>query len=336
MKRKEIRLLSLLIISLCIAVFIVFPIYVLQIFTLKRNTTSADIKIATTVGMLSDIVRAVSTHNTSVTHIIGTGIDPHSYIPSRSDIETLLKSDIIVYVGLYLEGQLGPAIEKLKEEGHSVFSVESILKKEELLSGNTTLHFDPHIWMDVSLWYKVARSFADYMTTIDPARANQYSQNVAQYSSELGKLDQYVRDISKTVDPEKRIIITAHDAFQYFGKAYGYTVIGIQGISTASEASIKKINNLVSLIVSHKIDAIFVESSVSPKYVQALLEGAHARGHMLHIGASLFSDSMGSPGTYEGTYIGMLDHNATMIVRSLGGTAPLSGFQGMLVEITKK
>ena len=289
------------------------------------------IRVVATVGMVADVVRAVGAERVEINQLIGSGIDPHLYKPTRGDVVQLLGAEIIFYSGLKLEGKMGDTFSRIARSGRAVYAVTDDLVAEYALKDLINAHHaDPHVWMDVQGWMTTTRAIADALANFDPPHAEEYRQRAAAYHSELEALDSYARETIATIPPEHRILVTAHDAFQYFGRSYGIEVLGIQGISTESEAGLEHINRLVDLIVERQVPAIFVESSVSERNVRALVEGARARGRTVAIGGTLFSDSMGRPGTYEGTYIGMIDHNATLIARALGGTAPARGFQGKL------
>lgn len=287
------------------------------------------VKVAATVGMVADITREVAGDRGKVFNIIGSGIDPHLYSPTRSDVAALLKSDIIFYAGLMLEGQMGDILVKVSRK-RPVYAVTELLQSEYLIHDDESNHSDPHVWMDVAGWMKgvevVIRAFSEF----DPKGADVYQANGKVLLEKLATLDAYAKKVIGSIPDAQRILITAHDAFNYMGRAYNIEVMGIQGISTESEAGLKDINRIVDLLVERKIPAVFVESSVSDKNVKALIEGAAARGHKVTIGGELFSDAMGKSGTYEGTYIGMIDHNATVISRALGGNAPEKGMSGKL------
>jgi manganese/zinc/iron transport system substrate-binding protein len=286
-------------------------------------------KVAATVGMVADIVREVAGEKAEVKNIIGSGVDPHVYSPTRSDVATLLKSDIIFYAGLLLEGQMADILVKVSRK-RPVFAVTELLKSDYLIHDNQTNHHDPHVWMDVSGWMKAVDVVADALASFDPPNKAYYSQNAANYFEQLQKLDQYAKQAIASIPQKQRVLVTAHDAFNYMSRAYDIEVVGIQGISTESEAGIKDINRIVDLLVNRSIPAVFVESSVSDKNVKALIEGAASRGHRVRIGGELFSDAMGTPGTYEGSYVGMIDHNVTIIASALGGKVPDKGMQAKL------
>ncbi len=292
---------------------------------------AAALQITTTTGMIGDIVRNVAGDRADVHVIISGGADPHLYKPTRSDLVKLHTADVIFYNGLYLEGRLNDILERLGRRGRTVVAIATALTESgtyaAIHDGN---EHDPHIWMDVNGWRAAVDIVRDTMITMDPDGANRYQANAAAYREQLAALDAYARQTLGSIPEHRRILITAHDAFNYLGRAYGLTVRGIQGMSTESEAGVRDIEELIVYIITQNVPAVFVETSVADKNVRALIEGTRARGHALALGGSLFSDAMGLDATYEGTYIGMIDHNVTTITRALGGTAPAQGMQGKL------
>jgi manganese/zinc/iron transport system substrate-binding protein len=313
---------------------LVSVLFILIAFTgpaLSAETYKGDYpyRAAATVGMVADIVKIVAGEKATVTQIIGSGLDPHGYTPTRGDVAVLFKSDIIFYAGLLLEGQMTDVLVKVAKR-HPVYAVTEPLQEDYLIHDAASNHIDPHVWMDAKGWMKAVEVVAKALAEFDSAHAVLYRQNAESYLERLNELDDYARRSIASIPDGQRILITAHDAFTYMGRAYGIEVVGIQGISTESEAGLKDINRIVDMLVAKQIPAVFVESSVSEKNVKALIEGAASRGHQVQIGGELFSDAMGRPGTYEGTYIGMIDHNVTIITRALGGDAPEGGMQGEL------
>ena len=287
--------------------------------------------IVTTVGMVRDIVAQVAGDKAKVSGIIGSGVDPHLYKPTRSDVAALLEADVVFYSGLMLEGKMSDTFVKIATSGKPVFAVTEKIDESFLLSPPEFAgHHDPHVWMDPKGWMKAVEVVAESLSQYDAANASLYKQNADTYLAELRKLDEYAAKAIGSIPQKQRVLVTAHDAFNYFGHAYQMEVRGIQGISTESEAGLQDLNNLVQFIVDRDIKAVFVESSVAEKNVRALIDGAKARGKDVKIGGTLFSDAMGAEGTYEGTYIGMIDHNVTLITRALGGEAPERGMQGKL------
>jgi manganese/zinc/iron transport system substrate-binding protein len=255
-------------------------------------------------------------------------VDPHLYKPAATDVRLLKAADLIFYNGLMLEGKMSDVLSKIGESGRPVHAVADHLGPYVMDSEDG--HHDPHVWMDVAGWTRAAESITAKLKAVDAEHAAEYDQRAAAYFEELKKLDAYAREALASIPAPQRVLVTAHDAFSYMARAYGLEVRGIQGISTESEAGLKDIEDLVRFLVDRKIPAVFVETSVSEKNVQALIEGARAAGHKVRIGGSLFSDAMGAAGSYEGTYLGMIDHNVTTIARALGGTAPEKGLNGKL------
>ncbi len=296
----------------------------------SNKNQSQQYTIVATTGMITDIVEQIAGDHAEVTGLINSGIDPHLYQPTRSDIQSLMNADIVFYNGLHLEGKMTDAFERIAQQTKA-FAVTAQLDRQQLLApeeyeGN----YDPHIWMDPQAWGSAAKVISNALITHDPQNESSYTANLETLQSQIENLDQYALDSIASIPEDQRVLVTAHDAFSYFGNRYGFEVVGIQGISTESEAGVRDIERLVDLLVTRKIGAVFVESTVSQRNIQALIAGAKGRGHDVIIGGELFSDAMGAPGTYEGTYIGMIDHNITIITRALGGQAPTDGMNGKL------
>lgn len=290
-------------------------------------------KAGATVAMIADVVRNVAGEEAEVFGIIGEGVDPHLYKPTSSDVKALQASDIIFYNGLNLEGKMGDILVGVAASGKPVTAItETLLASGDYVLSDSEEHYDPHVWMDVSGWMQATEVISKALQKFDPENAADYEERAKAYSAELAKLHEYGKEAFASIPENRRVLVTAHDAFNYMGRAYGIEVRGIQGISTESEAGLRDINELVEFLIERDIPAVFVESSVAQKNVRALIEGARARGHELVVGGELFSDAMGETGSYEGTYIGMLDHNITTIVRALGGDAPAKGLNNRLGE----
>lgn len=293
------------------------------------------IKATVTVGMVADIVRAIGGKHVEVTQLIGAGVDPHLYKPLRADVAAILSADIVFYNGLMLEGKMGEILERTARDRRT-FAAAEALSAATLAAASSdgadddTLHGhpDPHVWMNVDLWRQVAEAIRDELREYDPEHASDYDAAFEQLSAQLTALHRYGVRVMSCVPPEQRVLVTSHDAFRYFGRAYGIEVQAIQGISTDSEAGLNRINGLVDMLVSRKVSSVFVESSVPEDSIEALLRGAASRGHVVEIAGQLYSDAMGNAGTYEGTYIGMMDHNLSTIARSLGcDQVPPDGFR---------
>ena len=288
------------------------------------------ITLVATTGMIADTARRVGGDLVEVTMLMGPGVDPHAYRQTRTDIVALVRADLVLWHGLYLEAQMEDFMLDLAEEQTVIAVGESV--PTELLRAHDDYdgRFDPHVWMDPMLWAYVVDDIASSLAELAPMHAETFRSNATDYTSELEALSQYAIETTSSVPEASRVLLTAHDAFGYFSSAYGFDVIGIQGISTEGEAGLNRISELVELIVERDIAAVFVETSVSDRNMRALIEGAAAKGHEVTIGGELFSDAMGEEGTYVGTYLGMMDHNLTIITRALGGEAPETGRIGEL------
>ncbi len=289
------------------------------------------LRVVATTGMVADLVRNVAGERADVTGLMGSGVDPHLYKATRTDTAALMRADLVFYNGLMLEGKMSDALIRAATAGRKVYAVTELLDESDLLEPEAFEgQYDPHVWMDPAAWSRAVVVVRDKLTEADPAGADNYRSNAERYAETLRELDEYAQRVLSSVPEERRVLVTAHDAFNYFGRRYGFEVVGIQGISTESEAGVRDIERIVGVIVSRRIPAVFVESTVSDRNVRALIDGARSRGLAVEIGGRLFSDAMGSPGTYEGTYVGMIDHNVTTIARALGGDAPERGMSGRL------
>ncbi|WP_198585911.1 metal ABC transporter solute-binding protein, Zn/Mn family [Pararhizobium haloflavum] len=290
------------------------------------------LQIVATVSMIGDAVSRVAGDRAEVRTLMGEGVDPHLYRQTQADIAAMVRADVVFWNGLYLEAQLEEFLERLARQKPVIALGEAVPVGERIASVAYPDRFDPHIWMDPTLFRHVIEAARDALIDLDPEGASIYTANADDYLGELDGLRSYAKDALASVSRDRRVLVTAHDAFGYFGRAYDFEVVGVQGLSTESEAGLQQIDRLVDLIVEREITSIFVESSVSERNVRALIEGAAARGHEVTIGGQLFSDAMGPAGTYQGTYLGMIDANVTTITRALGGMAPEGGMAGRLVE----
>lgn len=291
-------------------------------------------RIVCTTGMVADIVAQVVGDRAEVSSLFG-AVDPHTYEPTAKDIERLLSADAVFYSGLMLEGPTQGALDRAARRGKPVWAVTDCLQQETeyvRYPQGSTSHPDPHVWMDVAAWSRCTAAVAETLAAFDPPGAETYRANAAAYRAELQQLDEFARKSVATIPAPRRYLVTAHDAFEYFSRAYDIPVKSVQGISTESEAGTDDINQLVAFLVTHQVPAVFVESTVNQANLKAVIEGAARRGWSVTVAGELFSDAMGAPGTYEGTYIGMIDHNVTRITRALGGSAPPRGLHGRLSE----
>jgi len=276
------------------------------------------IQVVATTGMVADLVRNVGGVRVEVAALMGPGVDPHLYKPSAGDINRLENADIIFYNGLELEGRMTDLFVKMARVGKPTVPVtdgvtESRLREPPEFEGK----YDPHIWFDVTLWQETIPVVARELARVDPSSQKVFEANAAAYTKELGDLHRYVQTLAGEVVQPSRVLITAHDAFGYFGQAYGFEVKGLQGISTATEAGAADVQDLAAFIAERKVKAIFVESSVSRAAIEAVQAAVRARGFDVQVGGELYSDAMGAEGTAEGTYVGMLKHNAETIARAL-------------------
>jgi manganese/zinc/iron transport system substrate-binding protein len=280
----------------------------------SRFSGATPMKVVCTTGMVADLVRNIGGDRVAVVQLMGDGVDPHLYKVSPGDVAKLAAADLILFNGLHLEGKLGEIFTRLARQ-KPAFALGEHLPPKKLLGSRGA--FDPHLWFDVSLWRMVADLVCEVLVQFDPDEAEGYRVRHAEYAARLDALHAWVHEQIEQIPAQRRVLVTAHDAFRYFGRAYGIEVRGIQGISTESEAGLREINALVDYLVSRKIKAVFVESSVSTRNVTALLEGCKARGHRVVVGGELYSDAMGAAGTPEGTYEGMIKHNIGTIVEAL-------------------
>ena len=288
------------------------------------------IDVVATTGMIADAARQVGGDLVEVRALMGPGVDPHAYRQTRSDIVALADADLVLWHGLYLEAQMEELLLDLAGQGRVVAVAEALPAELLIAHDDHPERHDPHVWMDPELWSRVVLAVRDALTEARPEAEEAFRANAEAHLEELDALARYSSDVLSSVPEEGRVLVTAHDAFNYLGRAHGFEVVGIQGISTESEAGLNRIGALVDLLVERAVGAVFVESSVSDRNLRALIEGAAARGHEVAVGGTLYSDAMGEPGTYEGTYLGMIDHNVTTIARALGGEAPDGGMSGAL------
>jgi manganese/zinc/iron transport system substrate-binding protein len=275
------------------------------------------LKIVTTTGMIQDAVEHVAGEHAEVIALMGPGVDPHLYKATQGDLQKLTDADVVFYNGLHLEGKMGEVLEKLGKT-RPVIAVSSEIPDSLLraVPGFQGTH-DPHIWFDVQLWEHAVRSVSNFMQKHDSTNAVEYRDNGNRYITQLDSLHEAVKKSVLKIPEEQRVLITAHDAFGYFGDAYKVHVRGLQGISTVSEFGLRDVTELVNFIISRKIKAIFVETSVSKKSIEAVVEGCRDKGWNVKIGGSLYSDAMGQAGMPDGTYVGMVSANVKTIVEAL-------------------
>lgn len=283
----------------------------------KENEDSKKPYVVATTGMLYDAVINIAGNKADVDFIMGPGVDPHLYKATQGDLSKFNNADLIIYNGLLLEGKMGDILAKLSKQ-KPVLAAASFVPKSQLKSASKYENvYDPHVWFDIQRWKYAVTAITDGLSTMDSLNASHYQQNTEKYLIQLDSLDAFVKKSLLRIPKSQRILITAHDAFTYFGDAYGIQVEGLQGISTVADFGLKDIANIIDLIIENKVKAIFVETSVSEKSINAVVTGCKEKGHDVAIGGYLYADAMGEPGTEEGTYIGMFKHNVETIVNAL-------------------
>ena len=274
--------------------------------------------IVTTTSMITDLVQNIGGEKVAVQGLMGAGVDPHLYKASEGDVSKLSNANMIIYSGLHLEGKLVEVFEKMKRQKIKTIAVSDALDKKELI-GSTLFasNYDPHIWFDVKNWEQITIYVEKQLSEALPEHKEYFKANAAIYLEKLKVLKQEIEAEIATLPEDKRRLVTAHDAFNYFGKAYKFDVVGLQGLSTATEAGVQDVQKTASYIIDHKVKAVFIESSVPRRTVEALQAAVNSKNHEVVIGGTLFSDALGNPGTPEGTYIGMFKFNVHTIVNAL-------------------
>lgn len=276
----------------------------------------AKLQVVVTTNIVADTVRNVVGHAADVISLMGPGVDPHLYNATQGDLRTLSRADVIFYNGLDLEGRMGNVLAQMGRRTPT-FAVTEYMTLDELLLDPDWATADPHAWFDLPLWKKAVLRVRDAMSEVDPANMSIYHANAERFMAEIDELHRWVEEQIATIPEEMRILVTAHDAFSYFGARYGIEVVGLQGLSTDTEYGLADVRNLVGLIIERRIGAIFAETSVSSHGIQAVIEGARAQGHAVQIGGELFSDALDAEGKPGGTYLGMIRHNVSTIVAGL-------------------
>ncbi len=283
----------------------------------QATARSGPLEVTATIGMIADVAREVGGEHVNVTGLMGPGVDPHLYKATQSDLDKLRNADVILYNGLYLEGRMADILVRMASRVPTVQVTDTIaeadLKQPPAFDG----HYDPHVWFDVSLWMQVVERIRDAFIELDPDNTAAYTANTAAYLEEMAAMHAYAAEQIAQIPEAARVLITAHDAFGYFGEAYGLDVMGLQGISTASEFGLQDLERLIDVIVEREVKAVFIETSIPRKSIEALIEGVRARGHDIGVGGALYSDAMGEPGSGAGTYLGMVRHNVDTIVEAL-------------------
>ncbi len=292
----------------------------LLLFSCKKKikSDSQKLNVVTTTSMITDLVKNIGGDVIEVQGLMGSGVDPHLYKASEGDVSKLVNADVIFYNGLHLEGKLVEVFEKMEHQDIKTIAIGESLDKNTLIGSDYfASNYDPHIWFNVENWKLITNFVTKQLVTIDPKNAEVFKANSASYLAKLSKLEDRLQKTIATLAKEKRILVTAHDAFSYFGQAYEFNVVGLQGLSTATEAGVQDVQKLANFIIKKEVKAIFVESSVPKRTIEALQAAVKSKDHEVAIGGTLFSDALGTPGTTEGTYIGMFEYNVNTIVNAL-------------------
>ena len=294
-------------------------VFLISIFSCKKEAKkNGKLQVVTTTTMITDLVKNIGGNKIDVQGLMGAGVDPHLYKASEGDVSKLFNADVIVYNGLHLEGKLEDVFEKMRQQNRKTIAVSDAIDKNTLIGSEYfASNYDPHIWFDITNWEIITQYIIDKFSELDADNSETYKTNGANYLKKLASLKIVITEEVNSLPLEKRILVTAHDAFNYFGKEFQFNVVGLQGLSTATEAGVKDVQRLASFIEEKNVNAIFVESSVPKRTVEALQEAVRAKGKEVLIGGTLYSDALGSTGTTEATYIGMYKHNVKIIVSSL-------------------
>ncbi len=284
----------------------------------EKKDGSSKLKVVTTTTMLTDLVERIGGDSIQVQGLMGSGVDPHLYKASEGDVSKLFNADIVFYMGLHLEGKLVEVFEKMEKGNANTVAVGEVLPKDELIGSEYfASNYDPHVWFNIGFWKQIATHTMEELQKADPSNASFFEENTQKYIAELEALELQLKETIETLPKEQRILVTAHDAFNYFGAAFGFEVVGLQGLSTATEAGVQDVQELAKFIISREVKAIFVESSVPKRTIEALQASVKSKGHEVTIGGTLYSDALGNKGTVEGTYIGMFQYNVETIVNAL-------------------
>lgn len=288
-----------------------------MVFSCKSNKkSSGKLQIVTTTTMITDLVKNIGGDVVDIKGLMGSGVDPHLYKASEGDVTKLANADIIFYNGLHLEGKLVEVFEKMKNK--KTIAIADALDKNTLIGSEYfASNYDPHIWFNIDYWLQAGAFVTKTLEVELPEQAETFRKNWENYKAQLVTLKQEISKIIETLPQEKRILVTAHDAFNYFGKSFQFEVVGLQGLSTATEAGVQDVQKLAAFIIENKVNAIFVESSVPKRTIEALQAAVKSKNHEVAIGGTLYSDALGTAGTVEGTYIGMYEYNVKTIIESL-------------------
>jgi manganese/zinc/iron transport system substrate-binding protein len=284
----------------------------------QEKQNDGKLNVVTTTSMITDLVKNIGGDLINLEGLMGSGVDPHLYKASEGDVSKLSNADVIFYNGLHLEGKLVEVFEKMGSQNIKTIAIAEILDKNTLIGSDYfASNYDPHIWFDVDYWKQATQFVVTKLSEAVPEHAEEFKTNGNEYLVKLDSLKADLNNIIETLQKEKRILVTAHDAFNYFGKAFGFEVVGLQGLSTATEAGVQDVQKLAAFIIEKNVKAIFVESSVPKRTIEALQAAVKSKNHDVIIGGTLYSDALGNDGTIEGTYLGMFNYNVKTIVNAL-------------------
>lgn len=284
----------------------------------QADSKNEKVRIVATTSQITDLVKELAGEKVVLEGLMGAGVDPHLYKASEGDVAKFYNADAIFYSGLHLEGKLEDVFEQMRHQGKKTIAVSDAISKSGLISSEYfASSYDPHFWFSVSNWKEVTQFVAAELSVLDPKNAEIYAVNAKKYINKLIQLEIQNTVLLEELPIEKRILVTAHDAFAYFGKAYDFKVVSLQGLSTATEAGVQDVQRISDFIISHEVKAIFIESSVPVRTVEALQAAVNAKGHNVAIGGTLFSDALGDTDSAEGTYIGMYQYNMKTIINAL-------------------
>ena len=284
----------------------------------SKNKDNGKLKVVATTSIITDLLNQIGGEAIEVQGLMGSGVDPHLYKASEGDVNKLFTADVVFYNGLHLEGKLVDIFERMEQQHKNTVAITDVLDRKGLLASEKFgSNYDPHIWFSLSFWKQITQYTAEKLSELDPENAALFKENSKKYLKELDALEVELKAIIETLPKEKRIVVTAHDAFNYFGMEYGFQVLGLQGLSTATEAGVQDVQRLSQFIIDNKVKSIFIETSVPRRNIEALQAAVLSKGHSVSIGGNLYSDALGTKGTVEGTYIGMFKHNVNTIVNAL-------------------
>lgn len=288
-------------------------------FSCKNDSKSnGKLNVVTTTSMITDLVKNIGGDYINLQGLMGSGVDPHLYKASEGDVTKLVNANVIFYNGLHLEGKLVEVFEKMGTATKTPIALGDVLDKSTLIGSDYfASSYDPHVWFDINYFRQFTKKVTQVLSEKDPDNAANFRANETAYLLRLDNLQSRIKTTIETLPRDKRILVTAHDAFNYFGKAYDFEVVGLQGLSTATEAGVQDVQNLSTFIIENNIKAVFVESSVPKRTIEALQAAVISKGHEVAIGGTLYSDALGNAGTVEGTYVGMFEYNVNTIVNAL-------------------